>query len=221
MNKTKQIIVALTFSIVIMIAANLIYIKYYKRSEKTVYILKESFLAGESINLSNLQQVNILNNSEYVEKEEVIKYISECVLAKSASKGQVLTKELFVLSSEYLKMNPENLRISIPVKDSSYAASYQIKKGDKVNIYYTSRANQTSNILKNYEKKYSSESADSFLTCKLIENIYVMEVYDDAGKKALEGEKIKEVVISTNNEVALVISNLKEQGEFNICPSNK
>lgn len=220
MNKTKQTIIALTLSLFIIITVNVIYQKYFTTDAQTVYVLKASAIRGDPLSKTMLTESNMTNAGKYINKDKIDKYISNYVIKSFVNPGQIISEDLLILKEEYVKEDDTNFQISIPIKDSSYAVSYKVKRGDKINIYYTSKLNQTGNIIKNYEKKYSSSSEDSYLTCKLLENIYVINTYNDLGKKAIEGEKFKEIIIGVNKDMALMISNLKEQGEFNICLTN-
>lgn len=129
-------------------------------------------------------------------------------------KGQFLISSL-VGSKEELKIveGGENKeKISIEISDLAGMLSYQIKRGDKVNLYFTGKYE----VIEKMIDKFSNVLIGNLTTVKLLDNEEILGVYDKNGVSS-ESEVFLEpntIVFGVTKEKAEIINNFRSQGEF-------
>jgi len=134
----------------------------------------------------------------------------------SIYKGQFLSSSL-VATKEELKIidvNANKEKISLELNDEASMLSYQIKKGDKVNLYFTGKTDVVDNIA----SKFSNVLVSNLTTIKILENEEILGIYDKDGVSS-ESENFTvptSIVFGVTKENAEVINNLRNQGDFNI-----
>lgn len=219
MNKKKQIIIAIAAALIIVIFFNVIYEKKFKTQYISVYMLNKDVMEKEKIRMEDLVKVNIeKNDNSYIDDFNIKNYIDKKIYKSNLSKGQILLKDTLKEETKE-ELESEKIKITIPIKDSSYANSYKLRRGDKVNLYYSARLNQVNNILKDFEKNISSSSIDSFVTSLILKDKTIKAIYDENGQEVTNYTKFKEIVFEVDEKLANIITNLKIQGEFDICLS--
>lgn len=217
MSKKKQIIIALILAFVLVAIFNVIYENKFKTQYVSVYMLNKDVIEGENIKIEDLVKVNIEENkNNYIYETNINNYLGKYVYKSMLNKGQILLEE--ALKEPTLEeIENEKIYITIPIKDSSFANSYKLKAGDKVNVYYSARLNQVDNVLKDFEKNISSSSIDSFVTTLVIKEKTIKAIYDENGQEVEDYKKFSEIVFNVDENLAKIITNLKVQGEFDIC----
>jgi hypothetical protein len=131
-------------------------------------------------------------------------------------KGQFLSPSL-VSTKEELKIiegGANKEKIAIEIADEASMLAYQIKKGDKVNLYFTGKQS----VLENIASKYENVLASNLTTIKILESEEILGIYDKDGISS-ENENFlipTSIVFGVSKENAEVINNLRNQGEFNI-----
>lgn len=232
MNNMKKIIIALGITVLLYGLVGYIYNTYIKEPYQSVYVLNRDLAKNEDIKeeyLREIKTVRFSNNKEYISKTELLKGKGNIVAAYSIRAGQILTNDVIARKEDKLDSKDGWEYISLDIKGASTGVSYQVKKGSVVNIYYTARAKTVEGILGAKEKIYSSNSIESNITCKLLDNVEIVGIYNSKGigniKSPNEGSDSETtfdtVVISVNTKDALLISNLKQQGEFNLTMVSK
>ena len=219
MNKTKRIIIASLISLVVVsIFSYIMKVKENNSFVKVPVALKE-INAGEGITSKNTKWINVKKdietNSIYknlLGMEELKKYVT----SKEVAIGQVIDKSNLVLSEDYLLNEKGYLYIALPISSSDNGVSYKIKKGDNITVYYTAKRRNVDYILKEKLRMYSTENMDGMVTCKLYENVQVVSVNNSIGQE-VEDNTITDIVIRLNEQDAMLLANLKEQGTFTLA----
>lgn len=215
MTKNKRILVSLCISLVLLVIFNVIYLKLKKEDEQQAFVVVKSIATGESITSENTKTVTIKTdekNSEYITELPENSYSAYALKA-----GQILTSDLFEKNIE------ENLEeyeyISLPVADADDAVSYKLKKGSKVNIYYTAKYSDVSEVLTgSTNAKFSSKSAESIITTKLYDGIEVIDLTDSVGQ---ENGLYTQIQIRVKKEDVTRLVCLKELGIFTLTMSGR
>lgn len=231
MGNIKKIIIALGISIVIYGISSYVYNEYIKEPYQSMYVLTRDLAKNEVLKEEYLKEIktsNIIGNKEYLSKSDLFSKKDIIVSAYSIRAGQIMTKDVITKKQEL--DNVENYEyMSLDIKSASNGVSYEVKKGSIVNIYYTTKAKTIDTILDTKEKIYSSSNLDSNVTCKLLEKVEIFGVHsnkgdtysDDVKENSYANRTFDTVVIRVKEVDALLISNLKEQGTFNVTIVNQ
>lgn len=228
MSKIKKIIIAFAVALIVYGLIIYIYNTYIKQPHKSIYILKQDIAKEEIIRPEILEEIKILGDIDlknYISKDQVIKEKGNILSAYSIRKGQILNSDVVIKKSEISMEKIENFEyISLDVKNAGNAVSYQIKKGSLVNIYYTSKSKIVDKVIASKEKIYSSNSIEANVTCKLIENTEIIGIYDSKSNIGVDNvnnnNSFDTIVIRVSQKDAMMISNLKDQGQFNLTIVN-
>lgn len=218
MNRNKKIILSASIALAIVIIFNIIINNYLNKTKVEIYAVKDTILEGEQISADMLEKVYVENANGYVTSNNIKDIISKIAI-KNLEKGKLLVKNDIVTESEY-NSETDKVLMAIPINNYENAVGYQLSKGDLINIYYTSKVNQTGEILKDYEKIYSSTSNESGITAKILEDICIQGLYDQEGKEVVKGKPFNQILIKVDKQVAIKLLNLKGQGVFDICLMN-
>lgn len=182
LNKLKRKIIFL----IILILLNYIFFYLYNlfaitnRYQK-VYILNQDIKEGQNIKEEYFDIEYVKNNNFHFNNKNE-EYVFKCDLKK----GQILNDTL-VINKENYKVKKEYINIKL-----NENLNYNIKKGDIVNIYYTSK--DKSNLI--------------------LENIEIINSYN---KEGIESNKnITQILIGINGDDVSIINSLKEGGLFDI-----
>ena len=210
------IIISAIFAVIVFIILTLIQNKLINYEEDTKVLIavrdieKETKLEKKSfkeiyIPVSLAKELNILSDldREVYNRSEIYK-------------GQFLSSSL-VASKEELKIidgGTEKEKIAIELTDQASMLAYQIKKGDKVNLYFTGKQS----VVENITSKFSDVLTSNLVTIKLFQNEEILGIYDKDGYSC-ESENFSvpsAIVFGVTKENAEIINNLRNQGEFNI-----
>jgi hypothetical protein len=129
-------------------------------------------------------------------------------------KGQFLIASL-IGTKEELKIieGGENKeKVSIELSNIASMLSYQIKRGDKVNLYFTGKYE----VIEKIADKFPNALIGSLATVQLLYNEEVLGVYDKNGVSS-ENEEFLEpntFIFGVTKENAEIINNFRTQGEF-------
>ncbi len=139
-------------------------------------------------------------------------------------KGEILRAEAVALRNEIkiIEVGEGQEKVSVKIKAPENAVSYQIKTGDKVNLYFTGRLSVIKNLASSRDS-YIPENVDSrdsdYGTVRLLESVNILGVFDEEGNALSDTQrniKIDSVVFGVGHEDAKIINNLKGQGVFDI-----
>ena len=180
LNKLKRKIIFL----IILILLNYIFFYLYNlfaitnRYQK-VYILNQDIKEGQNIKDEYFDIEYVKNNNFHFNNKNE-EYVFKCDLKK----GQILNDTL-VINKENYKVKKEYINIKL-----NENLNYNIKKGDIVNIYYTSKDKSK----------------------LILENIEIINSYN---KEGIESNKnITQILIGINGDDVSIINSLKEGGLF-------
>ena len=182
LNKLKRKIIFL----IILIFLNYIFFYLYNlfaitnRYQK-VYILNQDIKEGQNIKDEYFDIEYVKNNNFHFNNKNE-EYVFKCDLKK----GQILNDTL-VINKENYKVKREYINIKL-----NENLNYNIKKGDIVNIYYTSKDKSK----------------------LILENIEIINSYN---KEGIESNKnITQILIGIKSDDVSIINSLKEGGLFDI-----
>lgn len=136
-------------------------------------------------------------------------------------KGQIISKRE-IDTKENLKIIeiPEGLeKIAIKVKSPENGVAYQLKQGDKVNLYFTGRYVIIKDSIVGLEiTPVNITDENSMCTVKLLDKSEVLGIFDESGRNIIESDfgKVDSIVFAVDNAKAKVINNLRSQGTFDI-----
>lgn len=129
-------------------------------------------------------------------------------------KGQFLIASI-IGTKEELKIieGGENKeKISVELSDIASMLSYQIKRGDRVNLYFTGKYE----VVEKIADKFPNALIGNLTTVQLLYNEEVLGVYDKNGVSS-ENEEFLEpntVIFGVTRENAEIINNFRTQGDF-------
>ena len=182
LNKLKRKIIFL----IILILLNYIFFYLYNlfaitnRYQK-IYILNQDIKEGQNIKEEYFDIEYVKNNNFHFNNKNE-EYVFKCDLKK----GQILNDTL-VINKENYKVKKEYINIKL-----NENLNYNIKKGDIVNIYYTSKDKSK----------------------LILENIEIINSYN---KEGIESNKnITQILIGIKSDDVSIINSLKEGGLFDI-----
>ena len=136
-------------------------------------------------------------------------------------KGQIISRRE-IDTKENLKIIeiPEGLeKIAIKVKSAENGVAYQLKQGDKVNLYFTGRYAIIKDSIVGLEINPTNiTDENSMCTVKLLDKSEVLGIFDESGRNIIESDfgKIDSLVFAVDNAKAKLINNLRSQGTFDI-----
>ena len=217
MDKTKKIIISLGVSLLIVIILNYITIASTNSDYIELPIYKSEKLKGSIVQDKDIIKLKVKKTKE---NEDLLKQSQQIdmknkVLNVDVLKGQLVTEEQFVDEDKILESNQEFQYIAIPINNTSYPTCSSLKRGDKVTIYYTAKAKDITNAIKNKKKLYANNYQEGLVTCLLFEEAEVMSVHDSTGKQ-VQNTVVTDILIRLKKEDVMLVANLKSQGVFDI-----
>lgn len=221
--KYKKYILILIISIIIFFVLTYVYNNILNKDECVeVFVLNETVIEGEKIDEGKISKIKILtdiNKFDFIRSDKELKNM---VANNTIYKGSIILKSNLIDEVEY--KNNKNLEyVSIKVSSSDSSASYQVLPGSLINIYYSGKTDQINDLISSFNKTFSYISSgmqESYMTVKLLENMYVIDTFNKSGislnnKENLSGDVlIDTIMIKVDKDTALLINNLKKYGEF-------
>lgn len=221
--KYRKYILILVISIVIFFILTYSYNNILNKNEYVeVFILNETLLEGEKIDIQKISKTKIsldINKFEFIKSEEELKNM---VLKETMYKGSIVLKDNIIDKNEY--ENGKNLEyVSIKISSADSSVSYQILQNSLINIYYSGKSSQISDLISSFNKSFSyisSGAQELYMSVNLLENIRVIDTFNKSGislsdKANLGGDiLIDTIMIRVDKDTALLINNLKKYGEF-------
>lgn len=206
MEKTKKILISFVISLCIVLIIQVVFDKFFKSDSQTIYVLNKDIYKGEKITMEDLQSVTV--SSKLDMKDNFNIDYSNKVAKENLVKGQILSRENLNKKEELEEQDEKYEYVSIEIKSISQAVAYQLKKGDNINVYFTSRdiisENSSQSIVQNTK------------TIKILENKKIIGLYDTSGNEIIDNDVYNAIVLRVTDEEAMKLSNIKEEGSFNI-----
>lgn len=206
MNKTKKILISFVISLCIVLVFQFVFNNLFKSDNETIYFLNKDVYKGEKITKEDLK--NVIVSSKLDMKDSFNIDYTNKVAKENLSKGQVLSKNNIIEKEELEETNEKYEYISIEIKSISQAVAYQLKKGDSINVYFTSRDISSENT--------SQSIVQNTKTIKVLENKKIIGLYDSSGNEVIDNDVYNAIVLRVTTEEAMKLSNIKEEGNFNI-----
>ncbi len=209
MKNTKKIIISFAISLVILIIIQIIFGKVFKNENVEIYVATKDIYKGEKIIESSLKKIKVQKNNN-------IKNYYNVDIVNKFAKINIVSGKVLENSDVVDKVNKESVEnyeyITLEIKNISSGLAYQLKEGDFVNVYYTAKEKDIKGVLG--EKETLSSVGDN-KTIKIFENIKVEGLYDSLGNKVNE-QQYNAIMLRVSKDDAMLISNIKQEGEFNI-----
>jgi len=216
MKKINIIICSILFSLILFLILTVVQKKMIKY-EPQVNVL----IATQEINIDQKLEAkmfkSVLAPIGIVKTDSVLDKINDDMYAREKiHNGQILLKE-DIGSKDELKILNNELgceTIAIKLKGPENAISYQIKPGDKVNVYFTGKYVSVLS-LGIYD---SSPTEGKMYTSKILENEEILGIFDSNGISYNDERFLKPdtIILSVSYEQAKIINNLRNQGTFDI-----
>ena len=217
MDKTKKIIISLAVSLVMVVILNYVVITSVNSDYIEIPVFKEDMLKGNQLNLKDITTIQVKATKEtksLLQMSQVNDFIGK-TLGHDVFKGEMLREDKFLSKAEINEENTNYQYISIPIKSLSYATCSNLKRGDKVAVYYTAKNKDVSNAIKDKKRLYSNVTQEGLVTCLLFEGVEIISLHDNTGKETKENI-VTDVLIRLQKEEAILVANLKSQGTFDI-----
>lgn len=216
MQKTRKIILALTISLVILLIINFVFITKTNSNYIELPIFNSNILKDSTISQKNISYIKVKKESL---KEEYLENIlgdidfKNCVLKQDVHKGELVTKNVMVSKD---KENIEDkIYVVLPVSIESSVTCNKLTFGDTITVFYTAKLKDVSNAINGKEKIHATETQEGFVTCKLLEEVQFVSKYDATANEIKDGV-VASILIRVKSEDAMLISNLKQTGTFDI-----
>lgn len=211
MKKYKKLVISLCVSLVILGVSQVIYSNITKNNEVTVKIVTKDVYKGEKIPESIIQTVKVERKND-MEKYQNID-ISGKVASKNITSGKILENE--DLTNDNVENVDESYEyVTIDIKNASDGLAYQLKKGDKVSLYYTLKDKEINTVS-------SSENVTSNIekvkTIRLFEELEVIGLFDVSGNEIKEIGQFSNIMFRVDKNDAMTIANIKNEGTFSVA----
>lgn len=150
--------------------------------------------------------------------------IQEHYAVEPIHRGEIIREEAIAMKNEVkiIEVEQGKEKVSVKIKAPENAVSYQLKTGDKVNLYFTGRYGIVSKICPNGTIQLQPGQAfnnDDYCIARLLENVPVQGIFDSNGSRLGDAQrdgKIDTMVFSVSHKDAGIINNLKSQGTFDV-----
>ena len=217
MDKTKKIIISLSISLVVLLILNYVIISYTNSDYIEISVFKQAMLKGKQVEAKDLTKIQVKKTKEIevLLKTTKSSSIEGKVLSVDVSQGEMVTEDKFITTEQVLEEDTNYSYISIPITDLSYPTCNNLKRGEQVTIYYTAKAKDVSNAIKDKQRLYSNSAGEGLVTCLLFEAVEVISIHDSTGKETKENV-VTDILVRLKKEDAILIANLKSQGTFDI-----
>lgn len=223
MKKINILIISGTVAIILFILLTVIQNKIINREDTiSVFVSNADVLRDSLIDESKYKEINVpvslVMNADVVLNSSELKgkYAKE-----KLNKGQIIFKD-DVAEKEELKIieSKDGLeKISIKIKSPENALSYQVKPNDIVQIYFTGKIGLVADTFTKYGVNFDNYvESNSLQTEKLMENIELLGIYDEAGRNYDNSEYagLDTIVVAVEPKKAEMINNLRTLGTFDI-----
>lgn len=139
-------------------------------------------------------------------------------------KGEILLDDAIALKNEIkiIEVGKGQEKISVKLKAPENAVSYQIKTGDKVNLYFTGKYGAIRKLTASkdsYLPYIDGMKDDYYCTIRILEKAELLGIFDEEGNGLSDAQrdvKIDTVIFAVSPEDAKIINNFKGQGSFDL-----
>lgn len=219
MDKTKKIIISLSISLVVLLVLNYLMISISNSKYIEVPVFKHAMLKGKKIEVEDLTTIQIKKTNENEVLLQATMTSGTSVIGKilngDVEQGELAMNTKVIAENELLEQDINYSYISIPINNLSYPTCTNLKKGDKVAVYYTAKTKDVSNAIKDKQRLYSTNQSTGLVTCLLFETVEIISTHDSTGKETKDSI-VTDILVRLNKSDAILVANLKSQGTFDI-----
>ena len=206
MKNTKKLIISFCISLVLVIIIRVLFNGFFSTNEETIYVLTKDIYKGEKITKEDVKSITVVNQN-YLKNSINVDYVDK-VAKENLQIGKILENTDMINKEEIKESEKQYEYVSIEIKDISDSVAYQLNKGDNINVYYTSKDILSETNLKTVIKDNK--------TIKILENKKIIGLYDTSGRETIKGNTYNAIMLRVTAEEAMILSNIKEEGYFNI-----
>ncbi len=225
-KRINMISLSVVLTIIVFIATTAVQ-RFFVSYEPTVKVLVavQDIQANRSLDRFMFKTaeapVSLVMNLKVIKKLEDIR---DRYSVETIHKGEILRDEAIAFKNEVkiIEVEQGKEKISIKVRAPENAVSYQIKAGDKVNLYFTGRYGLIKYLSAKkeiYLPNSQNLKNDDYSSVKILDNLPVLGIFDDNGNALGDSRrdaKIDTVVFAVSHEDSIMINSLKGQGTFDI-----
>lgn len=208
MNNIKKITIAFLVALVLVVIIEIVWSKFGTK-QTSIYVAVKEIYKGEKILETDIKKISLNNVSD------ISKYINNDIVGKIAknniSSDKIISSEDVTQKELELEDNESYEYITIEVKSISDSLAYQIKKGDYINVYYTTKNKKLENLFIGKEEVIQN---DLSITYRIFENTKVIGLYNSVGQEVKDGNQYNGIMLRVKREDAMFVSNIKDEGVF-------
>ena len=208
MNNIKKITIAFLIALIIVVVIEVVWSKFGTK-QSNIYVAVKDIYKGEKIQENDVRKISLNTVSginKYAENDIVGK-----IAKNNISQDKIVLKEDITSKKLEIEDDESYEYITIEVKSISDSFAYQIKKGDYINVYYTTKNRKLENLFINKEQVLQN---DLSITYRIFENTRVIGLYNTVGQEVKEGSQYAGIMLRVKKEDALFVSNIKDEGVF-------
>jgi hypothetical protein len=214
--KIKRNIYIIVISIVLYFISSYCYENLILKNDyKYIFLLNKNVSRGDLVLESDFVKVKVsgLNSDNYLSE-----YTNKKHYKDDYSEGYIVLNEMIISNDEYINIELNKELVSIKLDFAEDAGSYQIEKGSIVNVFYSAKLSDISEIMNNINKEsiISNKLDNGYVTIRLLDNIRIKNCYDKFGKVATNSNVIQTILVETSKEDSMKINNLKNYGKFSV-----
>ena len=139
--------------------------------------------------------------------------------------GNIISEKTLIKENEYT-VDSDYEYISLKVENSEDSSSYNIKKGNHINVYCTAKTDQLEDIINFYSDKkfdiFTSGAKESYTTVNILKDVEVVDSYNKFGVSMGDIDKlgtdtvVDTVMIKLKKEEGIRLSNIKKYGKISL-----
>lgn len=213
--KTRVIILILTLGIYMVLTYIYNNVLVDKNLNKG-YVLLDSVKKGQKVSLENLTEIKYkIEGDVNISIPNVLN--ENLVFSDDYEKGEFLKENMLISNDEFNNIKEDNEIVAINVSEIDDNLCNTIKRGMKVNIYASAKTSELEKIINLEDKEsFSNGSLSGFTTIKILQDVEILNCYDESGGIALENIKVENILIQVDKDMAIKINNLKNYCEFSL-----
>ena len=208
MNNIKKITIAFLIALIVVVIIEIMWSKFGTK-QTNIYVATQEIYKGEKILESDVKKIS-LNRVGNIDK-----YINSNMVGKTAKNNicanKIILKEDITEKEAEITEDESYEYITIEVKNISDSLAYQIKKGDYINVYYTTKNRKLENLFIDKEEVIQN---DLSITYRIFENTKVIGLYNTIGQEVKDDSQYNGIMLRVKSEDAMFVSNIKDEGVF-------
>lgn len=206
MNSTKKLIISFVISLVLVLIIQFVCNSFAYNKEQAIYVLNKDIYKGEKLTEEDFEIINVTRSRNINDSYNVD--IVDKVAKENLSEGKILQNSDLENIKDFQNIEEKYEYVSIEVKDISDGVAYQLNKGQNINVYFTAR---DISVNENVQSIVQNTK-----TIKVLEDKKIIGLYDTSGNEVEKGNVYNAIILRVSTEEAMALSNIKDEGNFNI-----